>query len=164
MSLRQLWRLWSVLLVVEILLAFTLQGSFKAGSAARPSVEPLPKVPAVTELPALAPKAAVIAAQTELAATELWGKAAKETTIGRKTDDKPLAWSLSGVFMVGKDLRQVIMLFKDHTTPPRQLEEGDTLPNGDTIKEIKRDKVLIQAKDSEHRYWVQINRTGDSKK
>ena len=162
MSLRQLWRLWAMLLAIEILLVFSIDGG-KTPQPSMPSAEPLTKVPAVTDMPALAPKTEVAAAQAELAATQLWGAKSK-TTSSKGAPAKLLDWSLSGVLMVGSDLKQVILLFKDKNTPPRQLEEGDALPNGDTIKEIKRDKVLVQARESAQPYWIQINRTGDAKK
>lgn len=164
MTVRQLWRLWSALLVVGMVFVFALDSPFQASTPSLPTPEPMAAIPTLTDLPALIDEEELAAAHAELLSTQLWGEVAKETTTMQGPAPEKTGWSLSGVFMVGDSQRFVILVTAGGNEPSRQLEEGDPLPNGDTILAIKRDKVQVQTKAKDNEYWIPINRTGDTKK
>lgn len=144
MTVRQLWRLWA-LLVVAAMLAWLAFEPPPAPSTGAPLVTPrqaarLPPLPPPPVPPDPAP------ALDKLAQSALWGPPPARAASGPGGGDAPPPpkWALSG-FVDVNGRRQVIVSFENLAQPSRQLGAGDKLPDGSSIVEIEPDRVRVRA-------------------
>lgn len=158
LGLRELWRLWGLTATVAALsMLFVPTGDQRTGGGPVPRPAVRPEIPALPDTASLAPDWA------ELENTVLWGPrppAATAAPSQAQPQTVGTGWSLRGVFMVD-ERRVVVLTFDDAKQPSQPLAVGDSLPNGERILAVERERVLIGA-DPEQAQWRTINRTRDA--
>lgn len=142
MSVRRMWRLWALALVVVVLAWLVLQDRLT-------SVEPEP-VRATRQssgLPALAPQPAPADPAPSLAAlsqSTLWGPLPQRASgAASAAEAPPPKWALTG-FYERSGRRFVIVSFEQQVQPSQQLQVADKLPDGSRIVRIETDKVRVR--------------------
>lgn len=142
MTVRQLWRLWALLVVAVVLAWLAVEPSATSNGMALVSPRQAARLPQLPPPPAPADPAAAI---DKLAQSALWGPPARAAS-GAAADDAPPPpkWALSG-FVDVNGKRQVIVSFENLALPSRQLGVGDKLPDGSSIVAIEPDRLRVRA-------------------
>ncbi len=142
MTVRQIWRLWALLMVVAVLAWLAFEEP--APPAGSPLVAPrqAARLPALPPLPVPADPAAAL---NQLAQSALWGPPARAASgADGGPAPPPPNWALSG-FAEVNGRRQVVLSFENLALPSRQLRVGDQLPDGSSIVQIEADRVRVRA-------------------
>lgn len=142
MSVRGLWRLWALLMIVAILVGLTLSsqpsGDVPTLVAARQPV----RMPKLAPLPTPVDPTPILA---QLSQSTLWGPLAPRPASGAASDaPPPPKWDVSGYYELGGK-RFVVLSFEKQVLPSRQLTVKDKLPDGSRITRIEPDRVRTTA-------------------
>jgi hypothetical protein len=139
MTVRQLWRLWALLMMALVLAWLTVQPSSPAPTA----TTVMPRQPArLPEMPALPQPVDARPIVDALAQSTLWGPPAPRVPPGGAAAPPPPKWSLSG-FYEAAGTRFVVLSYEALALPSRQLKVGDRLPDGRRLQAIEPDRVRV---------------------
>lgn len=139
MTVRQLWRLWALLMVALVLAWLTLQPAPAPVSIVTP--RQAARLPAPAALPQPVDAAALVEA---LARSTLWGPPAPRAAAGGADAPPPPQWQLTGYYEAA-GRRHVVLSYEGQALPSKQLTVGDRLPDGRRLQTIEPDRVRVGA-------------------
>lgn len=143
MSVRKLWRLWALLMMVLVLAWLALQDSLSPDARVVAAQRPGARLPPIARPPRPVDPAPSLAA---LSQSTLWGPLPPRPSAGASgpdTDTPPSKWTLSGYFE-HSGTRFVVVSFEQPVRPSQQLKLGDKLPDGSRIVKIEPDRIRVQ--------------------
>jgi hypothetical protein len=140
-TVRQVWRLWALLMVAAVLVWLGFEEPAPPTGTEPVTPRRAARLPA---LPAPPVPADPSAALNRLAQSTLWGPLPRAASAPGGSDAPAPKWSLSG-YVDANGVRQVIVSFENLALPSRQLRVGDRLPDGTTIVAIEPDRVRVRA-------------------